>query len=49
MKSPLMRAAAQIALLAVGLTAMLLGIFWDEASEVLNKAAIVCLECIGIG
>ena len=40
---------AQITLLAIGVTALTLGLTRGEANEVLNKAVVVCMECIGIG
>jgi len=39
----------QIFLLLVGLTMTALGILRGEAMEILRKAIIICLECIGIG
>jgi hypothetical protein len=39
----------QVILLTIGAALVLLGVHSDEASEVLKKAVIVCLECIGIG
>ena len=43
------RTAAQIFLLAVGAALIALGIYRGEAMEILGKAVVVCLECIGIG
>jgi hypothetical protein len=39
----------QIILLTIGAAFAILGLLRREASEVLRKAVIVCLECIGIG
>jgi hypothetical protein len=40
---------AWILILIAALLAVGVGIFRGEAGEVLDKARIVCLECIGIG
>ena len=39
----------QYMLLAVGATLMILGVLRGETGELLRKAVIVCMECIGIG
>ena len=39
----------QITLLTIGIIAFALGIYRGEATEVYNKAVVVCMECIGIG
>jgi hypothetical protein len=39
----------QILLLGLGAAMIVLGLFRQEALEILKKAVIVCLECIGIG
>jgi membrane protein CcdC involved in cytochrome C biogenesis len=39
----------QIILFSLGAAMIVLGLFRQEASEVLKKAVIVCMECIGIG
>ena len=39
----------RIALLVAGVIMFVLGIFRGEAQEILSKAVIVCMECIGIG
>jgi hypothetical protein len=38
-----------IILLSVGLTAMVIGITKGEVLIVLQKATLICLECIGLG
>ena len=35
--------------LAAGITLMVVGIFNNEPSDIMNKAIFICLECIGIG
>ena len=39
----------RLALLFSGVVMMTLGLVQGEAQEVLSKAIIICLECIGIG
>jgi len=39
----------QLTLLAIGVCMMVLGILRGEAAEILRKAIVICLECIGIG
>ncbi len=41
--------AAQAALLAAAIAFIALGVARGEHLEVLQKAAAVCLECIGLG
>ena len=45
----LIRTAAQIFLLAAGVALIAVGIYRGEAMEILSKAVVVCMECIGIG
>ena len=40
---------AQIMLLAAGAMMVIMGAFKGEAIKMLNKAILVCMECIGIG
>ena len=39
----------QAAVLLAGIFMMVAGLLRGEALEILNKAIIVCMECIGIG
>ena len=43
------KAAAQIALLIVGVVMLCFGVWRSEAATVLSKAIKLCLECVGIG
>ncbi|NLZ55780.1 MAG: thioredoxin [Clostridiaceae bacterium] len=43
------RRILQIGLGALALTALILGIAFDQHAAVLRKAIYVCLECIGLG
>jgi hypothetical protein len=36
-------------LLLLGVVAMIAGILRGEAADVLQKATMICLECIGLG
>ena len=36
-------------LIGIGLLAVVMGILRGEAADVLKKATMICLECIGIG
>ena len=38
-----------LALLLIGLAGVGIGIFRGEAAEVMRKASMICLECIGLG
>ncbi len=38
-----------VSLMLVGLTALVLGVLRGEAADVLRKATMVCMECIGLG
>ena len=40
---------SQIVLLAVAVSAILLGVFRNELADIFRKATLLCLECIGIG
>jgi hypothetical protein len=40
---------SQILFLLFGVACLGIGIFRNEAAEVLQKATLVCLECIGLG
>jgi hypothetical protein len=37
------------ALITVGVAMFVMGVFRGEAPEVLGKAVLVCMECVGIG
>lgn len=41
-------ALTRAVILSVGITLITLGILRGELSEILQKAVVVCLECIGI-
>ena len=43
------KAAAQAALLIVGVAMLCFGVWRGEALTVLSKAIKLCLECVGIG
>ena len=43
------KAAAQPALLIVGVAMLCFGVWRGEALTVLSKAIKLCLECVGIG
>jgi hypothetical protein len=38
----------QILLLVSGISMLIIGLYNGEAREVLGKAVVICLECIGI-
>jgi hypothetical protein len=40
---------AQLVLLFVGIVLLVLGLIQGDASAILKKAILVCMECIGIG
>jgi len=42
-------AGVQIILLVLGATLVVLGLLGGEASEILSKATVICMDCIGIG
>ena len=39
----------QIAFIILSLTAIIAGIMRGELTDILRKATLLCLECIGIG
>lgn len=43
------RTAAQLFLLAVGISMIGFGLWRGEADTVLSKAIRLCMECVGIG
>ena len=43
------RLSLQLILLVIGLTSVIVGLKAGEAREILAKAVVVCMECIGIG
>ena len=43
------RKAMPAAILALGIALAVLGIWHGELADIWRKAAMVCLECIGIG
>jgi len=47
--SKLMRNILPAFLLLAGVALMALGVMRGELQQILSKAVIVCLECIGIG
>ena len=38
-----------VVVMLTGLTALTLGVLRGEAADVLRKATMVCMECIGLG
>lgn len=48
-KKPLFVRTCRIVLLAVAVSFLVLGIVNGGAADVLNKARIICMECIGLG
>ncbi|MCR5615657.1 MAG: thioredoxin [Saccharofermentans sp.] len=43
------RRAAAIAILVLGILLIAAGLFRGELDVILKKAAVVCMECIGLG
>ena len=43
------RRILQVAILLVGIAMITKGIVRGEAREIMRKAIVVCMECIGIG
>jgi hypothetical protein len=43
------RRAAAIAILVLGILLIAAGVFRGELDVILKKAAVVCMECIGLG
>lgn len=43
------RLLLQMALIFAGITMIVMGLLRGEALEILRKAIVVCMECIGIG
>ena len=43
------RPIIRLMLLVAGISLAAMGLFWGEAWQIMKKAVIVCLECIGIG
>ena len=43
------RLAVRVILLAAGAALVAVGLYMGEAREILGKAVVVCMECIGIG
>jgi len=39
----------QTAVFALGAAMLIAGIYFEEPAEIMRKAVLVCLECIGIG
>ena len=47
--TPVRRSAIVVILIAAGILGIIAGIVRGEHLVVLNKAILICLECIGIG
>jgi len=45
----ILQTVLSVLLLAAGITLMISGIIREEPQTILQKAVVVCLECIGIG
>ena len=43
------RTILRVMLLSIGATMIAIGLAQGEATAILRKAVIVCMECIGIG
>ena len=43
------RRVAAIAILVLGILLIAAGVFRGELDVILKKAAVVCMECIGLG
>lgn len=43
------KSAVRIAVIAISIAFILIGIYRGETSEILSKAISICLQCIGIG
>ena len=43
------RRALGIAILSIGILLIVAGVFRGELDVILRKAALVCMECIGLG
>ena len=41
--------ALRIAILVIGIALCAAGIYREELTEIMRKATVICLECIGIG
>jgi hypothetical protein len=39
----------QVSLFTLGAVLLIMGILHSELTEILRKATIICMECIGIG
>ena len=49
MMSKPIRVLLPVVLLLAGITMMIMGIWRGELDLIFQKAAVICLECIGIG
>ncbi len=43
------RSIVSLAIAAVGLTFIVIGVVRGEAGAVMQKAVMICMECIGLG
>ena len=39
----------QLSLLSLGIILMVMGVYRNELTDIMQKAVVVCLSCIGIG